>query len=194
MKKPRVLLVDDNVAVLEVFKEGLQSCGFEVIAASTVNAALGLIASEKFDVLLSDLHLPEAGDGFAVLQAMRRANPEAITLVLSGYPALQEAISAILLQADEILSKPLGISEIAEIINKRLLTPRGAISSVRESVASILERELQSTIRAWIGLVEHDEELNSIPLDFDDRTGHLPRLLQDLIERLRRPEASGGAA
>src|SRR5450432_880986 len=132
MKKPRLLLVDDNVAVLEVFKEGLQSCGFEVIAASTVSAALGLIASDKFDVLLSDLHIPEAGDGFAVLHAMRRANPEAITLVLSGYPALQEAISAILLQADEILSKPVGISEIAEIINKKLLTLRSGMPPVKE--------------------------------------------------------------
>src|ERR1700722_5065809 len=111
MKKPKVLLVDDNAATLQAFKEGLQSCGFDVIAASTVQAALGLIASEKFDVLLSDLHIPEAGDVFAVLHAMRRANPEAITLVLSGYPALQEAISAILMQADEILGKPLGISE-----------------------------------------------------------------------------------
>jgi DNA-binding NtrC family response regulator len=180
VKKPRLLLVDDNVAVLEVFKEGLQSCGFEVIAASTVSAALGLIASDKFDVLLSDLHIPEAGDGFAVLHAMRRANPEAITLVLSGYPALQEAISAILLQADEILSKPVGISEIAEIINKKLLTLRSGMPPVKESVASILERELQSTIRAWIGLVEHDGELNLIPLNFEDRAGHLPRLLQDL--------------
>ena len=123
MKKPRVLLIDDNVAVLEVFMEGLQSCGFEVTAAATVTAALGLIASEKFDVLLSDPHIPEAADGLAVLRAMRRANPEAITLVLSSYPALQEAISAILLQANEILSKPVGISEIAEIINKKLLTP-----------------------------------------------------------------------
>lgn len=58
MKKPRVLLVDDNIAVLEVFKEGLQSCGFEVIAAPTVNAALGLIVSDKFDDLFVERFLP----------------------------------------------------------------------------------------------------------------------------------------
>jgi ActR/RegA family two-component response regulator len=185
MKKPKVLLVDDNVVTLQAFKEGLESCGFDVVAASAVHAALGLIASEKFDVLLSDLHIPEAGDGFAVLHAMRRANPEAITLVLSGYPALQEAISAILMQADEILGKPLGISEIAEIINRRLLTPKSSLPTAKESVASILERELHSTIRAWMELVSKDEELKCVPLNFEDRAGHLPRLLQDLIARLR---------
>src|SRR6266481_9727200 len=99
LKTNRVLLVEDNDEIRAVFKEGL----VEVVPTATVNQALSLIAGEKFDVLLSDLHLPDAGDGFTVVSAMRHTQPNAVTLVMSGYPALQEAISAILLQAEEVL-------------------------------------------------------------------------------------------
>ena len=118
VNKNRLLLVDDNDDVRAVFQEGLQAHGFEVVAAASVNEALRLISTEKFDVLLSDLHMPDAGDGFTVVSAMRHAHPKAVTLVLSGYPALQEAMAAILLEADEVLVKPVGLAAVAELIQK----------------------------------------------------------------------------
>ena len=54
-----------------------------------------------------------------------------------------------------------------------------------ESVASILERELQSVISDWLARVDQESELTCIPLSFEDRTGHLPHLLHDVIARLR---------
>jgi hypothetical protein len=54
-----------------------------------------------------------------------------------------------------------------------------------ESVASILERESDLTIQNWLDLVEDDAELTCISLSRADRTGHLPRLLRDLVVRLR---------
>jgi hypothetical protein len=54
-----------------------------------------------------------------------------------------------------------------------------------ESVATILERELDTMIQDWLFRVEQEPELTCIPLNFDDRTGHLPRLLHDVIARLR---------
>ena len=54
-----------------------------------------------------------------------------------------------------------------------------------ESVATVLERELDTMIQDWLFRVEQEPELTCIPLNFDDRTGHLPRLLHDVIARLR---------
>jgi hypothetical protein len=54
-----------------------------------------------------------------------------------------------------------------------------------ESVADILERELQSVIADWHMRVERESDLRRIPLSYEDRTGHLPRLLHDVIARLR---------
>src|SRR6202521_4084463 len=54
-----------------------------------------------------------------------------------------------------------------------------------ESVADILERELQSVITDWLFRVEQEPDLTCIPLSYEDRTGHLPHLLHDVIARLR---------
>jgi hypothetical protein len=54
-----------------------------------------------------------------------------------------------------------------------------------ESVADILERELQSVIVDWLARVEQEPDLTCIPLSFEERTGHLPHLLHDVIARLR---------
>jgi hypothetical protein len=57
-------------------------------------------------------------------------------------------------------------------------------------VADILEQELDPTIHEWIGLVEKEPDLIRIPLNFEERTGHLPRLLRDVIARLRLDKGS----
>ena len=63
-------------------------------------------------------------------------------------------------------------------------------SAGTERVADILERELDPTIREWLGLVEKEPDLIRIPLNFEQRTGHLPKLLHDVIARLRLDKGS----
>src|SRR5450755_1304259 len=137
MTAPRVLAVEDDDAVRLLLHEGLQRDGFEVVVASNVRDALKLIASETFDVLLSDLHMPLAGDGFTLVSAMRHTHPDALTVVLSGYPALDEAMSAILAQADEIFAKPIRIGALKDLIRARLADPHPVQRAKPESVASI---------------------------------------------------------
>ena len=185
MKKHRILLADDNDDILAAFQEGLESHGFDVVPAATVNEALRLISIENFDVLLSDLHMPDACDGFTVVNAMRHTQPNAVTLVLSGYPVLQAALTGLLLQADQVLVKPIGFAEITEIIQKKLANPSAHMAMNKERVAAILERDLDQTIQSWMSRVEHTEELTAISLTYQDRTGHLPLLLGDVVRRLR---------
>ncbi len=185
MATPRVLVVEDDEAVRLMLHEGLHRDGFEVVVASNVRDALRVIATETFDVLLSDLHIPLAGDGFTLVSAMRHTHPDALTIVLSGYPALDEAMSAILAQADEIFAKPIRIGALKELIRARLADPRSIKRMKPESVASILEREVETTIQNWLDIVDQDAELTCIPLSRIERAGHLPKLILDLIVRLR---------
>jgi len=185
MTTPRVLVVDDDDAVREMMEAGLERDGFEVVTASNVSDALRHIATEHFDVLLSDLHMPLAGDGFTVVSAMRHTHPKALTLVLSGYPALDEAMAAIISQADEIIVKPFLIASIKELIRTRLANPVPAKRVRPESVPSILERDTDLTIQNWLELVDRDTELTCVPLNNLERTGHLPKLLRDVVLRLR---------
>jgi DNA-binding response OmpR family regulator len=185
MEKNRVLLVDDDAELREVYQAGLEHHGFEVVPAATVNEALNLISTQPFDALLTDLHMPDPADGFTVVSAMRHIQPKAVTLMNSGYPAIEEAMTTIILQADEVLVKPLKMAKIAEIIEEKLANPSARSSFPKERVAVILDRDVDPTIKNWVSSVERNEELAALPLNFTERTGHLPLLLGDLVRRLR---------
>lgn len=89
----KVLLAEDEDAVRGMSRATLERDGFEVVAVASVCEALKRIATEDFDGLVSDLHMPQSGDGFTVVSAIRHAHPK-VTLVPSGYPQLDEALSA----------------------------------------------------------------------------------------------------
>src|ERR1700675_1784225 len=92
---------------------------------------------------------------------------------LDGKTCLVEIVSA---TTEGAVTKSIGSSGAAK-------TTGGAATI--ESVADILERELHSVIVDWLARVEQEPDLKCIPLNFADRTGHLPHLLHDVIARLR---------
>jgi len=122
---------------------------------------------------------------------MRHKHPDAVTLLFTGYPALKEAMDAILLQADEILVKPMAIPDLVKLIRERLDRRGNRRAANIERVASILERDAEATIADWLRRVEHDDELTSIVLTGDERSGHLKKLLRELVHRLRVPRILG---
>jgi DNA-binding NtrC family response regulator len=160
---PRILVVDDTEAVRTSLKAVLEVNQFVVTTAADVGDALHLIDTETFEVLLSDLHMPGAGDGFTVISAMRHKNPAAITLLYTGYPALKEAMDAILLQADEIVVKPMPIPELVTLIRDKLQKQGTRKASKFERVAAILERDALLTTSDWLERVEGDDELIGLP-------------------------------
>jgi DNA-binding response OmpR family regulator len=186
----RVLLVDDDDAVLAMMDATLKRKGFEVVAVSSVTEALRYIATESFDVLITDLHMPNAGDGFTVVTAMRHSQPKALTLLVSGYPDVQSAMAAILLEADEIIVKPFEIGRLAELVRDRVINRRPAARPEKERVGVILDRCIPAIVSDWLARVKQARELNHIPLNDSERTGHLPKLVEDLVVRLSRPSAT----
>src|SRR5580765_927858 len=168
--QPRILLVDDNEMVRTSLRAVLEINQFHVTPAANVGEALHLIDTERFDVLLCDLHMPGAGDGFTVVSAMRHINPQAITLVFTGYPALKEAMNAILLQADEILVKPMDVTELVALIREKLKKRGAQKRKDVERVASILERDRKATIASWLVRVCRETELTAVPLSDEART------------------------
>jgi CheY-like chemotaxis protein len=190
---PKILLVDDDETIRETLSAILENSGFQVVVAANVNDALSLIGSQTFDVLLSDLHMPGPGDGLTVVSAMRHANPKALTLILSSYPAMKEAAEAILLQADDVLVKPMAVVMLVDLIRGRL-KQRTIPARVISSVADILEEETQSTISDWLLRVELEPDIITVPLGHKDRTAHLRDLFSDLVCRLRYPLPLGTRA
>ena len=186
----RVLLVDDDDAVLAMMTATLTHKGFDVVAVAGVTEALRHIATESFDVLITDLHMPNPGDGFTVVTAMRHSQPDALTLLVSGYPDVQSAMAAILLEADEIMVKPFDVGKLAELVRDKMTARRPAARVEKERVGAILQRCIPAVVGDWLARVKQASELNHIPLSDDERTGHLPKLVEDLVVRLSKPSAT----
>jgi DNA-binding NtrC family response regulator len=82
----KVLLVDDDEVLRFSLSKVLELNGFYVTTAANVAEALKHISSNPYDVLLSDLHMPGAGDGLTVVSAMRHANPKSRHDVIKCIP------------------------------------------------------------------------------------------------------------
>jgi YesN/AraC family two-component response regulator len=183
---PRVLIVDDDEIVRGTLDAVLKNDGFDTVTASNVKDALHEISSQSFDVLLTDLHMPQAGDGLTVVSAMHHSNPEAVTLILSAFPAMKEAAAAILLQPDDILVKPLSLKTLSDTIRERLGKRKPPARNV-ESVATILEEGTEATIKNWLARVDSECHILTIIMGDEERSAHLPQLFRDLVSRLRNP-------
>jgi CheY-like chemotaxis protein len=188
----RVLLVDDDEVVRTTLTGALEQSGFRVTSATNVVEALKRITSEPFDALLSDLHMPGAGDGLTVVSAMRHANPSAVTLLLSAFPHMEAAAQAIVLQADEVLVKPMDVTSLVRVVKQRI-----AVGPVRNreiaSVGEILDRSAEPTIAEWYERVEKNSLLMSVPMTCELRCGHLAQVFHDLVARLGSSEPIGSA-
>jgi ActR/RegA family two-component response regulator len=183
MSATKVLLVNDDEVVRVALAEALEQNGFAVTCATDLVEALKRISSEPYDALLTNLHISRARDGLTLVNAVKHANPSAVTLLLSAFPQLETAAQAILLQADEILVRPTDAASLVDVITHRI-----AIGPVRsreiESVGAILDRTTEAAIEEWYGLVLTDSVLMSVPMTCEHRCGHLPQLFHDLVVRL----------
>lgn len=188
-KKAHILFVDDEESVRITLAMMLEANGFKVTAAATVAEALGLIARSKFDVLIADLNVGQAGDGFTVVSAMRRTHPETATFILTGYPAFETALEAIRQQVDDYLVKPTDIEELVATINSKLTNRKGPIRSIeRKRLPDLVEANRDSILQQWLREVKGDQDLAAISLSDADRKDHVPRLLQEAVTRARGKE------
>src|SRR6202046_131468 len=164
MAATKILLVDDDETLNIIMRRLLEREGFDITVACNVTEALQLISSKRYDVLLSDLHMPGAADGLTVISAMRHLNPNAIAVLLTSFPEMDVAAQGILRQADEIMIKREDLPALIESIKRRIANGTADSPLKVESVATILERAAPSCIEDWFLEVQLDSKLSKVPL------------------------------
>jgi len=117
----RLLFVDDEPSIRLTLPPILQERGFQVQIAASVSEALTAIKAHKFDVLLSDINIDRESDGFTVVHAMREANPDCVTVLLTAYPAFETAVRSIRAEVDDYFTKPADLGAIISTIDRKLL-------------------------------------------------------------------------
>lgn len=109
-RKYRVLVVDDEAAVLLTYQLILERQGYEVVACGTSRQAIAAIASQHFDIVLCDYSLEEQHTGFEVITAARKRDATIPAALLTGY-ATKETADEATGQGIGVMFKPIEIEE-----------------------------------------------------------------------------------
>jgi ActR/RegA family two-component response regulator len=187
--RTRILFVDDEPAIRMTLPAILHMHGYEVVAAGTVAEALGIMAQQKFDVLISDLNIGNPGDGFTVVSAMRRTQPDARTFILTGYPAFETALEAIRAQVDDYLIKPADIEGLVRAIEQKISHPMSSHGIPVKRLCDVIEESIPGILEEWLRRIEkHYPDMTAIKMTREERIDDLPQVLSNLVDALRAGE------
>lgn len=149
----RVLIVDDHLQMAETIAEGLVDRGIATRALDSSRQAVRLLEAEPFDVLVTDLRMPDL-DGLQLLAASKRLDPERPVIVMTAYGAIETAIEAVRKGAFHYLTKPFRLDELYVFVARALdqLAMKREIVALRE--AARRHREGRTLIAESAGMRE----------------------------------------
>lgn len=122
-----VLLVDDDESVCDGLSRILSIKGYEVRATSSAKEALKALTESRFNILLTDLKMPEM-NGITLLKEARKIAPNIGVIIMTGYGEVTSYIEAMDFGADEYMNKPIKSEEL-DIIIKKLAKRKKIISN-----------------------------------------------------------------
>jgi DNA-binding NtrC family response regulator len=117
MGELRLLLVDDEVEFLEPMKARLERRGLVCATATSGEAALRVLESERFDCAVVDVKMPGM-DGLELLRRMRRTWPETAVVLLTGHASVELGVQGMELGAFEYLLKPVELDDLLDTVRR----------------------------------------------------------------------------
>lgn len=111
MDKIKVLLVEDEITLAMIIKDTLEGEYFEIITAADGKEGLSKYTSEKPDIIVSDIMMPEL-DGFSMTKQIRKNDPTIPILFLSARSAANDVVEGFETGGNDYLKKPFGMAEL----------------------------------------------------------------------------------
>jgi YesN/AraC family two-component response regulator len=108
-------------------------------------------AYQSVHILVSDLNVGQPGDGFTIVSALRRTQPDAIALIVTGYPAFEQALQAIREQVGDFLLKPAEPSELVQAIKSLSSSRREHVALQSKRVPEIVRENQSQLIQCMLG-------------------------------------------
>jgi YesN/AraC family two-component response regulator len=189
-----VLFVDDEPSLRLTLPEILRLHGYQVTAAGTVAEALQEMQARKYDVLLTDLNIGQPGDGFTVVSAMRRTQPDAVTIILTGYPAFESALEAIRNQVDDYIVKPANIDILIGLIERKMLNEgRKSPRPDQKRISQLLRENCELMADRWLSEMSQNQEFMRLGLVAEKQCEHLHSIVRSVSTMLEEGTTSDEA-
>jgi DNA-binding NtrC family response regulator len=141
-EKKRILIVDDDKAILASLKKILELKGYDVDAAETGREAIEKSKLQVFNLALLDIKLPDM-EGTDLLVKMHRREPRMMKIMVTGYPSLGNAVASVNMGADAYVMKPVNPKDLLKVVEDKLREQSDAETLTEEKVAEWVETRLR---------------------------------------------------
>ncbi|MDD5306408.1 MAG: response regulator [Deltaproteobacteria bacterium] len=145
---PQVLVVDDEKVIREILADFLSMEGFRVATAADGVAALERLDEAPFDMVISDLKMPNMG-GLELLENIQANHENVLTVIMTGFGTVETAIEAMKKGAYDYILKPFKVEEVVHIVHRGIEKQRLVSENIRlKEIISLheLSEHLQATL------------------------------------------------
>jgi len=137
-KHARILVVDDDENIRNTVKAILEDEGYLVDLATTGKEAIQRTEETTYTVALLDIRLPDM-EGIELLKLMKDAVPRTRKIIVTGYPSMQNAVTALNNSADAYLVKPVDIEKLLKTVEEQIIAQENEKAFSEQKVAEFIE-------------------------------------------------------
>ncbi len=153
-EKKSILVVDDDRIILDSLCEFLSLEGFQTSRAETLKSAMAELQKQSYSLVITEINLPD-GDGFELLDTVRKNFPQTVVIVITGYGTIESAVKAIKQGAYDYLTKPIIDDELRLVVEKAIKQQ----SLMSENVSLRLQLEQKYSLE---NIISHDYKMAKI--------------------------------
>ncbi len=137
-KNVRIIIVDDDENIRKTMKTILEDEGYVVDLAATGSEAIEMTQETVYNIALLDIRLPDM-EGVKLLKLIKDNVPKTRKIMVTGYPSMQNAISALNMEADAYLIKPIDVEKLINLVKEQLQLQEDEKSFSEQKVAEFIE-------------------------------------------------------
>jgi len=134
----RILVIDDEESIRRTISMTLEHAGYLVDTAENGKQAIEKTEANFYNLVIIDIRLPDM-EGTELLTALKETTPRMVKIVLTGYPALQNAVTAINKGVDYYLIKPVDTNELLRVIKEHLDKQNDEREYSQQKIAQFVE-------------------------------------------------------
>jgi DNA-binding NtrC family response regulator len=137
-KNARIIVVDDDESIRKTMKAILEDEGYIVDLAESGKEAIQKTNAQTYNLALLDIRLPDM-EGVDLLKSMKESIPRTRKIMVTGYPSMQNAISAVNKNADAYLVKPVDVEKLLDTVKEQLRLQEEEKKFSEQKVAEFIE-------------------------------------------------------
>jgi len=123
MSKPSILVVDDELLIRDLLYDFFTGQGWDIAVAEDGEKALEMTRARKFDLILTDIKMPEM-DGLTLSGHVRQSQPDLPIVLMTGFPSVDSAVTALRMRVDDYVIKPFNINQLYKLIEAKVREKR----------------------------------------------------------------------